>query len=57
VNTAYRSGGGSSPYLECPLQRRSRDINALTQHFLVKRETLTTAGAILAGQDVNVMVF
>jgi hypothetical protein len=57
VNTAYRSGGGSSLYVECPLQRRLRDINALTQHFLVKPDTLTTAGAILAGQDVNVMVF
>lgn len=57
VNMAYRSGGGSSLYVECPLQRRLRDINALTQHFLVRRDTLTTAGAILAGQDVEVMVF
>ncbi len=29
----------------------------LTQHFLVRRDTLLTAGAILAGQDVQVMVF
>ena len=29
----------------------------MTQHFLVRRDTLTTAGAILAGQDVDVMVF
>ena len=57
VTTAYRSGGGSSVYAECPLQRRLRDIHAVTQHFLVKRDTLTTAGAILAGQDVEVMVF
>ena len=57
VGTAYRSGGGSSLYADCPLQRRLRDINAVTQHFLVKRDTLTTAGAILAGQDVEVMVF
>ena len=57
VGTAYRAGGGSSVYADCPLQRRLRDVNALTQHFLVKRDTLTTAGAILAGQDVNVMVF
>ena len=57
VSTAYRAGGGSSLYVDCPLQRRLRDVHAVTQHFLVKRDTLTTAGAILAGQDVNVMVF
>lgn len=57
VTTAYRSGGGSSVYADCPLQRRLRDIHAVTQHFLVKRDTLTTAGAILAGQDVEVVVF
>jgi alkylation response protein AidB-like acyl-CoA dehydrogenase len=57
VDTAYRSGGGSSLYAESPLQRRLRDVHAVTQHFLVKRDTLTTAGAILAGQDVHVMVF
>ncbi|MGH9117717.1 MAG: acyl-CoA dehydrogenase family protein [Acidimicrobiales bacterium] len=57
VTTAYRSGGGSSIYADCPLQRRLRDIHAVTQHFLVKRDTLTTAGAILAGQDVQVTVF
>jgi alkylation response protein AidB-like acyl-CoA dehydrogenase len=57
VTTAYRSGGGSSIYADCPLQRRLRDIHALTQHFLVRRDTLLTAGAILAGQDVQVMVF
>jgi alkylation response protein AidB-like acyl-CoA dehydrogenase len=57
VTSAYRAGGGSSLYSDCPLQRRLRDINAVTQHFLVKRDTLTTAGAVLAGQDIAVMVF
>ena len=57
VGTAYRAGGGSSLYADSPLQRRLRDINALTQHFLVRRDTLITAGAILAGNDVEVMVF
>lgn len=57
VTTAYRAAGGTSLYSDCPLQRRLRDINAVTQHFLVKRDTLSTAGAILAGQDVEVMVF
>jgi alkylation response protein AidB-like acyl-CoA dehydrogenase len=57
VDTAYRSGGGSSIYADNSLQRRFRDIHALTQHFLVKRDTLTTAGAVFAGQDVQVLVF
>jgi alkylation response protein AidB-like acyl-CoA dehydrogenase len=57
VAAAYRAGGGSSLYLDCPLQRRLRDIYALAQHFVVRRDTLVTAGAVLAGQDVDVMVF
>ena len=57
VRAAYRAGGGGSIYAASPLQRRLRDIDALTQHFLLRRDTLTTAGAILAGQDVDVMVF
>ena len=54
---AYRAGGGGALYAASPLQRRLRDINAVTQHFLVRRDTLTTAGAILAGQDLDIPVF
>jgi alkylation response protein AidB-like acyl-CoA dehydrogenase len=57
VTTAYRAGGGSSLYADSSLQRRLRDVNAVTQHFLVKPATLATAGAILAGQDVDLTVF
>jgi alkylation response protein AidB-like acyl-CoA dehydrogenase len=57
VGTAYRAGGGSSLYSTCPLQRRLRDVHAITQHFLVRHDTLTTAGAVLAGNEVDVMVF
>jgi indole-3-acetate monooxygenase len=57
VDAAHRAGGGTSIYTDSPLQRRHRDIHAVTQHFLVKRDTLTTAGAILAGQDLSVPVF
>jgi alkylation response protein AidB-like acyl-CoA dehydrogenase len=57
VERAYRGGGSSSLYEASPLQRRLRDINALTQHFLVRPETLTTAGAVFAGQDIEVPVF
>jgi alkylation response protein AidB-like acyl-CoA dehydrogenase len=57
VETAYRFGGGSSLYTDSPLQRRLRDIQAVAQHFIVKPDTLTAAGAILAGQEADVMVF
>jgi alkylation response protein AidB-like acyl-CoA dehydrogenase len=57
VDAAYRAGGGSSLYADCPLQRRMRDVHAITQHFVVKRDTMTTAGAILAGNDLELAVF
>lgn len=57
VTAAYRAGGGGSLYAESPLQRRLRDVHAVTQHFLVRHDTLTTAGAILAGRDLTVPVF
>jgi indole-3-acetate monooxygenase len=53
VGMAYRAGGGSSLYRSSPLQRRFRDIHALTQHFLLKLDSLTTVGAVMAGQDVD----
>jgi indole-3-acetate monooxygenase len=53
VDMAYTAGGGSSLYSSSPLQRRLRDIHALTQHFGVKLDTFTTAGAVLAGQEVD----
>lgn len=57
VGRAYRAGGGSAIYEASPLQRRLRDIHAITQHFLVRRDTLVTAGAILAGREVQITVF
>ena len=57
VETAYRAGGGGAVYADSPLQRRLRDVHAIAQHFLVRRNTLTTAGAVLAGQEIDVLVF
>lgn len=57
VRSAYRAAGGGALLLTSPLQRRLRDIDALTQHFLVRTDTLTTAGAILAGREPDVPVF
>jgi hypothetical protein len=57
TRAAFTAGGGTSVYSCCPLQRRLRDIEALHQHFLVKRDTLTAAGGALLGQAPAVPVF
>ena len=57
VGAAYHAGGGSALYLDSPLQRRLRDVHAVTQHFLVKPDALTTAGAVFAGQEVDLTLF
>ncbi len=54
VDAAYGAGGGTSIYARSPLQRRFRDVHALTQHFAVKPDVYTTVGAILAGQEVDI---
>lgn len=53
VDAAYTAAGGTANYLASPFQRRLRDIHALTQHFAVKADTYTLAGAVLAGQEVD----
>ena len=53
VDVAYTAGGGTALYSNSPLQRRLRDVHAVTQHFVVKPDTLTFAGAVLAGEDVD----
>ena len=53
VDVAYTAGGGTALYSSSPLQRRLRDVHAVTQHFVVKPDTFTLAGAVLAGQDVD----
>jgi alkylation response protein AidB-like acyl-CoA dehydrogenase len=57
VDTAYQAGGSSSIYTSNPLQRRLRDAHALTQHFVVKADTFTKVGAVLAGQEVDLALF
>ena len=57
VETAYRAGGGSSIYSESPLSRRLRDVQAACQHFLLKPDTLTTCGAVYAGETPDLTIF
>jgi alkylation response protein AidB-like acyl-CoA dehydrogenase len=57
VDTAHRLAGSSAVYADSALQRRLRDVHTVAEHFLVKPDTMTTAGAVLAGQDPLVPVF
>ncbi len=54
VDAAYAAGGGTALYASSPLQRRLRDIHALTQHFALKPDTYSLVGAVIAGQDVDI---
>lgn len=53
VDWAYGAGGGTSLYDTSPLQRRLRDVHAVTQHFALKPDVYTLAGAVLNGQEVD----
>ena len=57
VDTAHRFAGGTAVYADSPLQRRLRDVHTMTQHFIVRPDTLTTAGAVLTGHEPDVPVF
>jgi indole-3-acetate monooxygenase len=57
VTTAHRAAGSAGVYEGAPLPRRLRDVSTITQHFLVKPATMATAGALLAGQPIDVPVF
>jgi alkylation response protein AidB-like acyl-CoA dehydrogenase len=53
VDLAYTEGGGSAIYQASPLQRRLRDIHALTQHVGVSGEPFAYIGALLAGEELD----
>jgi alkylation response protein AidB-like acyl-CoA dehydrogenase len=57
VDAAYRLAGGSAVYAEGSLQRRWRDVHAVTQHFVLKDGTFTACGSVLVGGDPGVPVF
>jgi alkylation response protein AidB-like acyl-CoA dehydrogenase len=45
----YDLGGGSSVFLDCPLQKRFRDAHVPTQHIMVAPPTFELAGRTLLG--------
>lgn len=54
---AFRAGGGSAVYDTSLLQRRLRDVETIGQHFLLRPDTLVTAGRAMSGQELDVPVF
>jgi alkylation response protein AidB-like acyl-CoA dehydrogenase len=55
TDMAYSAGGGTSLYETSPLQRRLRDIHAVTQHAAAGRDFFSLVGALLAGEEVDAM--
>lgn len=58
VDGAHRIAGSAGVFEDASaLPRRLRDIHTLTQHFLVRPNTMLSAGALLAGQPIDVPIF
>jgi alkylation response protein AidB-like acyl-CoA dehydrogenase len=53
VDGAYAQCGTTGLYTSSPLQRRLRDVRALTQHIMFAYNACTPAGALLLGEPVN----
>ncbi len=53
VDACYTAGGGSALLNSSPLQRRLRDIHAVTQHWSVQQRGFVAAGNYALGKPVN----
>jgi alkylation response protein AidB-like acyl-CoA dehydrogenase len=51
VDLVYLTGGATSLYATCPLERAFRDVHAMTQHIAVHPRTVETAGRVLFGLE------
>ena len=54
VDLVYLTGGATSLYATCPIERAFRDVHAFTQHIGVHPRVLETAGRVLFGLDPDV---
>lgn len=57
VDLVYLTGGASSLYVTCVLERAFRDVHAITQHIGVHPRTLGTTGRVLFGLPPDVPAF
>jgi len=51
VDLVYLTGGATSLYETCPLERTFRDVHAVTQHIGIHSRSLETTGRVLFGLD------
>jgi alkylation response protein AidB-like acyl-CoA dehydrogenase len=51
VDLMYTVAGGTSVFTSSPLQRRFRDVHAITQHFFVAPATYETIGKVVLGVE------
>jgi len=51
VDLMYTAAGGTSVFASSPLQRRLRDVHAITQHFFVAPPTYETIGKVVLGVE------
>lgn len=51
VDLMYTAAGSTSVFASSPLQRRLRDVHAITQHFFVAPPTFETIGKVVLGVE------
>ena len=51
VDLVYQTGGATSLYATCPIERAFRDVHAITQHLGVHPRTLEPVGQVLYGLE------
>ena len=54
VDLVYLTGGATSLYESCPIERAFRDVDAFTQHIGVHPRLLETTGRVLFGLEPDV---
>jgi indole-3-acetate monooxygenase len=54
VDLVYLTGGATSLYATCPIERAFRDVHAMTQHIAVHPRILETAGRVLFGLEPDI---
>jgi alkylation response protein AidB-like acyl-CoA dehydrogenase len=54
VDLIYLTGGATSLYATCPIERAFRDVHAVTQHIGVHPRNLETAGRLLFGLELDI---
>src|SRR5499426_2931786 len=54
VDLVYLTGGATSLYVTCPIERAFRDVHAITQHIGIHPRGLETTGRVLFGLPPDV---